>query len=200
MDLFQKQEFDILNQNYTTGTPLWKHWDEFQIKYLRTGKSEATISNVRDVLRFIIRNTKILTIEDCNNSRLLEDKLFEIKGLRNHSNTTYNSILKNLTTYFIWLEKQEYIEKNNIRKVLRCKEEQREQLTLGMDQVRTIVGQIHTRRQSELQRTRNSLFIDILRSTGARPCELLNIQIGDIKSDGESYKLVIKGKKQKISI
>lgn len=32
-------------------TPLWMYWREFVEKYLRTGKSEVTVKNVKDVLR-----------------------------------------------------------------------------------------------------------------------------------------------------
>ena len=191
---------EICNKETTSkieATSVWKYWNEFVEKYGRLGRSQSTIGNAKDVLKFVARVLKIETIEECNNNRLLEDKLFEAKNTRHFGNVTYNSYLKNLNTYFRWLEKQGYITENNIKKIYRCKEEQNEQLTLTKEQVRSIVGQIHTRRQSELQRTRNALFIDLLRLTGSRPCELLNIQIGDIRNEGPSYKLVIKGKKQK---
>lgn len=178
-------------------TPLWRHWEEFVTKHLRTGKSEVTVLNVRDSLRFIIQNLNIHTIEQCNNPRLLEESLFASKEKRGFSNTTFNSRLKNLNTYFIWLEKMEYISENKIKKVSRCKEAQNEQYTLSEEQVRLIVGRVHTRRQSRLLRFRNVFFIDLLRFTGARPCELLEIRVQDIQKEKETYKLKIIGKKQK---
>ncbi|MBI5753669.1 site-specific integrase [Candidatus Peregrinibacteria bacterium] len=60
-----------------------------------------------------------------------------------------------------------------------------------------MVARVHDRRQTRLQRLRNIFFIDLLRFTGARPCELLDIQMKDIALEGNTYKLVIRGKKQK---
>lgn len=178
-------------------TPLMQYWEEFQIKYLRTGKSEVTVRHVLDAIKFIGKHLNISTIEDCNNARLLEDSLFEVKEKRNMSNTTYNSYLKNLNTYFIWLEKQDYIESNNIRKVSRCTVKQNEQYTLSEEQVKLIVAHVHDRRQTRLLRLRNVFFIDLLRFTAGRPCELLNIQCKHITPEGNTYKLVIMGRKQK---
>ncbi|MCD6434806.1 MAG: site-specific integrase [Clostridiales bacterium] len=185
------------NAVYKEKTSLWNYWDEFKTKYLRTGRSEVTVSNVFDALKFISNNCGIITIEDCNNQQLLEDALFEIKEKRHFSNVTYNSYLKNLNTYFIWLEKQGYIASNNLKKVARCKEEINEQYTLIEEQVKLIVAQVHERRQTRLQRLRNVFFVDLLRFTGGRPCELLNIQCKHIKEEGNTYKLVIQGRKQK---
>lgn len=177
--------------------PLLHYWDEFKHKYLRTDRSEVTVRNAFDALKFISSNCGITTIEDCNNQQLLENALFEIKEKRHFSNVTYNSYLKNLNTYFIWLEKQGYIESNNLKKVSRCKEEINEQYTLTEEQVKLIVAQVHVRRQTPLQRHRNVFFIDLLRFTGGRPCELLNIQCKHINPEGNTYKLVIQGRKQK---
>ncbi|MFC1656083.1 tyrosine-type recombinase/integrase [Patescibacteria group bacterium] len=180
-----------------SGTSLWTHWDEFVMKYLRTGRSNVTVKNVRDALKFITSNCGITTIEHCNNQRLLEDALFEMKKERHWSNVTYNAYLKNLNTYFMWLEKQGYITENNLKKVSRCKEELNEQYTLSEDQVKLVVAQIHDRRQTRLQRYRNVFFIDLLRFTGARPCELLNIQCKHIREEKDTYVLAIQGRKQK---
>ncbi|MFC1647785.1 tyrosine-type recombinase/integrase [Patescibacteria group bacterium] len=178
-------------------TPLLHYWEEFIMKYLRTGRSEVTVRHVLDSIKFIINHCRLNTIEDCNNPQLLEDKLFEVKDERHLSNVTYNSYLKNLNTYFLWLEKQGYIEKNNLRKVARCKEELNEQYTLSEDQVKLIVVQVHDRRQTRFLRARNVFFTDLLRFTGARPCEILNIQCKDIREEKNTYVLAIQGRKQK---
>lgn len=177
-------------------TPLWTHWDEFVEKYLRTGRSEVTVSRVQDSLRFVMK-LGILTLEQMNSPRLLEEKLHAYKSHGRMSNTTFNTYLKNFNTYFLWLHRHDYIAVNNLSKVDRCKEDINEQYILSEAQVKILVAHIHDRRQTRLQRLRNVLFFDLLRFTGARPCELLNIQMRDIVQEGSGYKLIIRGKKQK---
>ena len=177
-------------------TPLWEHWDEFVEKYLRNGRSEVTVSRVKDALRFVMK-LGILTLEQMNNPRLLEETLYTYKSRGRMSNTTFNSYLKNFNTYFLWLHKRDYIATNNLSKIDRCKEDVIEQYILSENQVKLIVAHMHDRQQHPLERLRNVLFIDLLRFTGARPCELLSIQMRDIVQDGNTYKLIIRGKKQK---
>ncbi|MBT6069322.1 site-specific integrase [Candidatus Peregrinibacteria bacterium] len=179
-------------------TPLLEHFEEFKEKYLRSGKSEVTVRSVKDALKFIVRNTVIKTIEDCNDSILLEDTLYEMKDERNWSGVTLNSYLKNLNTYFIWLKKRKYIKENDLGSIQRCTEEQKEQYTLSEEQVMKVIAQVHMRQQTRLQRYRNVFFIDLLRFTGARPCELLNVEMQHIiKAKDGTYKIIIKGRKQK---
>ncbi len=178
-------------------TVIWKYWKEFVHKYLRTGRSEVTVRNVLDALLFIIRVCNIVTIEKCNSPKILEDTLFSIKEKRNLRSSTYNSYIKNLNTYFRWLAKQEYIQENKINKVACCKEENNEQLTLSEQHIQAIVKQVHDRRQTRLERARNVFFIDLLRFTGARSCEITAMKVGDIEPLKDSYKIRINGAKQK---
>ncbi len=180
-----------------TETALWEYWGEFVYKYLRTGRSKVTVSNAKDALLFVVRNCNILTIQKCNNAKLLEDALFETKESRGSTDSTFNSYLKNLKTYFIWLEKQEYIQENNLKKVSKCKEIENEQYTLSHEQVKEIVQRVHDWRQSRLERKRNIFFIDLLRFTGARPCEIEALQTTDIVPYKNTYKIKINGAKQK---
>jgi integrase/recombinase XerC len=179
------------------GTPLSIYFEEFEKSYLRCGKSEVTVRGVKDVLKFMVKHTSIQTIEDCNDSNLLEDVLYEKKEEREWKGSTLNSYLKSLKTYFIWLERKGHIECNNLGKVQKCKEEQNEQYMLSQEEVERVIAQAHTRRQTRLQRYRNVFFIDLLAFTGARPSELLNIKTEHITKIGDTYKLAIRGTKQK---
>ena len=198
-NLFPEEEF----LEYTSeaqkkeGTPLWEYWKEFVTKYLRTGKSQNTVKNVRDTLRFIIRNIKLLTFEELNNTDLFEEAYYKVTQERKISNVTYNTYLKNLNTYTMWLKKKKLISENNIPNVDKHTEEINEQYTLTKDRVKEIVAHVHERRQTRLQRLRNVFFIDLIRFTGARPCELLNLECISIREEKGTYILVIQGRKQK---
>lgn len=197
--LLPVEEQQIVSLSLKSGqTPLWQHWEEFVEHYLREGKSEVTVGNVRDVLRYVTRNLNLLTVEQCNTPSILREALFKAKSERNWSNVTFNSYVKNLNTYFLWLLDMEYINENKIMKVRKCKEEQNEQYTLSEERVLQLLGHLTQRRQTRLERWRNQLFVQLVALTGARPCELMAIQCRDIKMvENGGYKLVIGGRKQK---
>jgi len=198
-DLIFAMEVDtnVTNRLVKDETPLFYYWDEFVEHYLREGKSEETVKNVRDVLKFVITGLGITTIEDCCNPAILREALFKAKIARRWGNVTFNSYVKNINTYFIWLEDMEYILENKIRKVRKCKEELNEQYTLSEEQIGLIFAHMKTRRQTRLERWRNDFFISLLSVTGARPCELLQLQVRDVVVIGDTYKIVIHGRKQK---
>lgn len=198
-DLLSQQERETLTQSLPVGQiPLWQYWPEFVEKYLRTGKSEVTVSGVRDGLLFMMRKLNILTLEDFNNPRLFEDKLFAYKEEHHISANTFNSYRKYANTFGIWLEMMEYIKENRIKKVQKCKVEWKEHLTLDYEQVRQVVGQMHDRKHaSKLERLRNVFLIDLIRYTGARPCEIIGIKVQDITKKNGMTILAIQGRKQK---
>lgn len=196
--LLPEEEIDHLSHKVSKNeTPLWSYWSEFVNQYLVLGRSKTTVRNVRDALRFLLRNTDFLSIEQCNNNRELQRLLIQLKQDREWTGCTYNSYLKNLKTYFIWLESVDYIDENRLLKVAKSKEEQNEQITHSEEQVQAIVKHIRDRRQSRLERSRNVFFIDLLRFSGARPCELVSLKVDDVKPYKGSYRVRLNGAKQK---
>lgn len=191
-ELVEAQSF--LKENET---PLWEHWHQFITHYLRRGKSGETVRNVSDVLKFVIRRLRIVSIEKCNDPNFLREALFEAKDERNWSYVTFNSYLKGLNTYFLWLANRKYVEVNQIMMVEKCAEEQNEQYVFSHSQVKEIVYQVHNRRQSKLERFRNVFFIDLVRFMGGRPCELLSLEIRNIRPFQGTYQMFFKGAKQK---
>lgn len=182
------------NQNLTS---IRFYWDDFVDASLEKGRSPETMKNVNDALNVLERHLGITTIEECNDPASLDTKLIAFKKSRGFSRTTFNSYLKNVNTYFIWLKSRRHINENFVSGISRAAEEQKEQPTLSYEQVQRILGQLSTRRQTRLERLRNIFFIDLLRFTGARPCELLNLLIKDIQEGPNGVILTIRGKKQK---
>jgi len=196
--LLPEAEIKAISQNIPANeVPVWYYWEEFVQKHLRTGKSETTVKNVRDALRLIIRRLDIFTIQQFNNPRLVEDALFSYMEENSIKHNTFNSYRKNLNTYGIWLGKMDYIDRNNIPKIAKCKAEYDENLTSTQEQVNAVVVRIRERKQTKLERLRNTFFIDLLRFTGARPCEFEDLKLKDIIKEGKGYKLCLQGRKQK---
>lgn len=177
--------------------PFTQYWPEFCEKYLRTGKSEVTVRGVKDALKFAIRQLDILTIEQLNSPRLVEEALFAYKAKTNIKDTTFNSYRKNFITFCIWLRKMQYINENNMKLVDKCKEVPNEQLIITAEQIEAMMRHVRESKQLKLEQYRNLLFLEILAFTGARPCEMLNIRVRDLKIKGKDYILQIHGKKQK---
>lgn len=178
-------------------TALWQYWPEFVKCYLAEGRSEVTVCGVRDTLRLVFRHVGLCSIEQCNNRKTLYDALHRAQERLNWSNTTLNTYRKNISTYFRWLEDMAYIESNEVRRVRKSKEEINEQYTLSSEQAKALKVHMLNRRQTKIDRWRNVLFVDIMLFTGARPCELLQLQCRDIVSEENGCKLIIKGRKQK---
>lgn len=190
-------EYPNVVVNFDT-TPLLHYWDEFVKHFRREGKSDVTIKHVKGALEFIIKHCKIFTIQQCNNHHLLREALFEQKDIRNWKNITFNTYVKNINTYFIWLEDMDYVEQNKIRKIRKCKEQHSEQYTINEEQIRALFGHLRTRTQTRLERWRNDLFFGILTVTGARPSEVLDIRMSQVKESlNGTCEVCIKGKKQK---
>lgn len=186
-----------LNAPRVPSTNLWKYWDEFVEHYMREGKSKITVRGVKSCMKFVCDKLGIKTIEDCNTPKILREALFKAQEERNWSGSTFNTYRKNINTYFRWLSDMEYIEENKIMKIRKCKEVINEQRTLTEQEVDLVRARIMKRRQNRLERWRNLFLFDLLLLTGARPCELEEMQIRDIKKDDDGYTIIIQGRKQK---
>ncbi len=178
-------------------TSLWAHWDEFITKSLTLGKSPLTLKGSRDTLKFIIRHTGMVSIEELNSPGILDDHLFRLQEERNFSLNTRRSYIKNLNTYFIWLYRNHHISENNIARIERGRERQKEILPLTQSQVDRVIVHVFTRKHScSLERARNNFAIDVLRFTGIRPCELLDMTTDAVYRENGKWVLAVQGRKQ----
>ena len=176
-------------------TPLWQYWDEFVVKHTRSGGSLDTVGNVKDTMLVILRNTVMHSLESWGRFADLEDELYRIKQERNWSSTTLWTYIKNMNTYFRFLERYEHIKENPIKKFTKVRIENNDQYTLTVGQSKTILGHISSRKDTRIGRLRNLLFFQLLYITGARKCELLSLNLLDF-TEGRS-KVKIQGAKQK---
>lgn len=178
-------------------TPISLHWPEFVEKYLRTGKSEDTVKSVRDAIRMFLRRTTLRSVEDFNSSNILEDALYELKEEYQLSYSTMNTYLKNLKTYFIWLERRGLIEKNNLGKVQKGSEKRGAVRVCTLELVQRARGHILAKTSNEFERARNLFSFELICFTGARPIELERLNLDAIRKTTGGLKLCIEGAKQK---
>lgn len=190
---------DLASKISTNDTPLWKHWVAFVECRERFGRSTSTLKSVRSTLKKVIREKEIYSLNDLNNKRRVQEALLELKDIRGFDGSTYNTYLKNIKTYLIWLEKEGFISNVNLRNVQRFPEKIVPQIAQTPSEVRQIIGQISSRERTTLLRLRDIVFYQILVLTGARPSELEVLTLNSIKKNGAEWTLEIVGTKNKPS-
>lgn len=196
--LFEDAEQATLAEALEGGeTALWEHWQAFVTKSLLLGKSQATVKSTRDTMRFLIRHTGIVSIETMNRPGVLDEQLFRLQFERGFGLNTRKTYIKNLNTYFIWLYRNHLIEQNHVGRIERGRERTKEMPCLQRRQIDRLLAHLATRpHNTPLERARNLLMIDILRFSGIRPCELLDLTTGAIYRDRGRWVLAVRGRKQ----
>ena len=151
------------------------------------GCSEKTVryydSTIRNVLNSIGKDVKLVTTDDL---RLYLD---EYQRKSSAGKVTIDNIRRILSSFFSWLEDEDYIAKSPVRrihKVKTCK----------------TVKETYTDEALELMRDsseslRDLAIIDLLASTGMRVGELVRLNRGDIDFEGRECVVLGKGNKQR---
>lgn len=151
------------------------------------GCSEKTAryydSTIRNVLTVINKEITLITTEDL---RVYLDDYQQTSGV---SRVTIDNIRRILSSFFAWLEDEDYIQKSPVRrihKVKTCK----------------TVKETYTDEALELMRdhcetVRDLAMIDILASTGMRVGELVNLNQNDIDFENRECVVLGKGNKQR---
>lgn len=149
------------------------------------GCSERTIQYYRTTVEQLISTIDIqvrkITTEE------IRSYLSDYQKRNNCSNVTIDNIRRNLSSFFSWLEEEDYILKSPMRRIHKIK-------------TKTVVKNVITDEGIEKLRDncndiRDLAIIDLLYSTGIRVGELVNLNIDDI--DLEARECVVYGKGDK---
>lgn len=149
------------------------------------GCSERTIQYYKTTVEHLISTIDIqvrkITTEE------IRAYLTNYQKRNNCSNVTIDNIRRNLSSFFSWLEEEDYILKSPMRRIHKIK-------------TKTVVKNVITDEGIEKLRDncndiRDLAIIDLLYSTGIRVGELVNLNIDDI--DLEARECVVYGKGDK---
>lgn len=145
------------------------------------GCSEKTIKYYVYILDSLIRNDKHITSYD---SDALRDYLSKYQRKNNASKVSVDNVRRVLSSFFNWLENENYIVKSPCRRISKIKT------------IKTI-KEIYSDETIELLRNgcnniRDLAIIDLLTSSGIRVGELVNLNISDV--DLENRECVVFGK------
>lgn len=151
------------------------------------GCSKRTIKYYREIIERLIlkldKDIQSITTEE------IRTYLSEYKELSNCNTTTIDNIRRVFSTFFAWLEDEDYIVKSPVRRIHKVKTPTliKEALTdENLERLRDASGSI-----------RDLVLIELLFSTGVRVGELVKLNISDINFEDRSCKVIGKGNKQR---
>ena len=151
------------------------------------GCSERTIqyykSTAKDLLSKIEVSVRKIPTEE------IRSYLSEYQKESKCTNVTIDNIRRNLSSFFSWLEEEDYILKSPMRRIHKIK-------------TKTVVKNVITdegieKLRDHCQKTRDLAMIDLLYSTGIRVGELVNLNIDDIDLEGRECVVYGKGDKER---
>lgn len=151
------------------------------------GCSERTLSyyktTIEHMLSIIVTPLRQIQTDD------LRAYLAEYQLRNNCSKTTVDNIRRNLSSFFSWLEAEDYIIKSPIRRIHKIRTGSKVKETLSEECIEKL-------RDSCLQ-IRDLAMIDLLYSTGIRVGELVNLNINDVNFEERECIVYGKGNKQR---
>lgn len=163
-------------------TPIWQHWEKFCYVWNRSQKSTATLRNVRDAIRVTALYGNLTTLERWKDSEYAFEALHQLRDRRNWSQSTFNSYRKNVNTYFIFLKNRKIIGERILDGIGKIKEKGKRYAIPTVEDIDKLLGHMGSRScTNEMQRKRDVLYVLLLRSTGARPGELLTTSLKSVE-------------------
>lgn len=163
--------------------------DEYLKMFLNAKKiegcSERTLQyyrvTVEHLLKHVTAQIRKITTDEIRNY------LVEYQKINNCSKVTVDNIRRNISSFFTWLEEEDYILKSPMRRIHKIK-------------TKTVVKEIISDEAIEKMRDycrekRDLAIVDLLYSTGIRVGELVNLNISDL--DLEQRECVVYGKGDK---
>ena len=151
------------------------------------GCSERTLSyykaTIEHMLSIIVTPLRQVNTDD------LRAYLVEYQLRNNCSKTTVDNIRRNLSSFFSWLEAEDYIIKSPIRRI--------HKIRTGSKVKETLSEECIERLRDSCLHIRDLAIIDFLYSTGIRVGELVNLNISDINFEEKECIVYGKGNKQR---
>lgn len=113
--------------------------------------------------------------------------LVDYQKINNCSKVTVDNIRRNISSFFSWLEEEDYILKSPMRRIHKIKTKQPVKEIISDEAIELLRDHCHC--------SRDLAMIDLLYSTGIRVGELVNLNIADV--DFEARECVVFGKGDK---
>ena len=151
------------------------------------GCSERTTKYYEEtIIRFIDDSNKFIKNIETDDIR---NYLSQYKEKSNCGSTTIDNIRRILSSFFSWLEDEDYIIKSPVRRIHKIKTAQLVKDTLSDENIEQL--------RDNCENIRDLSLIELLVSTGMRVGEIININKKDINFEERSCIVLGKGNKQR---
>ena len=151
------------------------------------GCSEKTLTYYNNTitiwLKVVSKNIAEVTTND------IRQYLSEFQARNNSSRTTIDNIRRIFSSFFSWLEDEDYIVKSPVRRIHKVKSEITVKETISDEQLETL--------RDSCTEIRDLAMVDFLVSTGVRVGELVKINISDINFNERQCVVLGKGNKER---
>lgn len=165
----------------------WEYLQLFLDAKKIEGCSQRTLQYYRTTIEKLL-NTITVPIRKIN-TECIRSYLSEYQKINNCSNVTVDNIRRNISSFFSWLEEEDYILKSPMRRIHKIKTKQ---------QVKEIISdEAIERLRDHCSCPRDLAMIDLLYSTGIRVGELVNLNIKDINFEARECVVFGKGDKER---
>ena len=141
---------------------------------------EGTVKHMLSIIKTPVR--KITTEE-------IREYLTKYQKRNNCSNVTVDNIRRNISSFFSWLEEEDYILKSPMRRIHKIKTKIAVKSVITDENIEKL--------RDGCNRKRDLAIIDLLYSTGIRVGELVNLNITDIDLEGRECIVYGKGDKER---
>ena len=185
-------EFDIIKKDKILSIEESKENQDLLRNFLSAkqveGCSERTIDYYKTTILKMLKKIN-LKIENITTNDL-RNYLFDYKKYNNASKTTIDNIRRVLSSFFSWLEDEDYILKNPVRRIHKIK-------------TKKVVKEVISDENFEVLRDncdniRDLAMIELLASTGIRVGELVNLNIEDVFFNERECVVLGKGDSERI--
>lgn len=151
------------------------------------GCSERTIQyyrvTVEHLLSQIETNIRKITTEE------MRDYLSDYQKRNNCSNVIVDNVRRNISSFFSWLEEEDYILKSPMKRIHKIRTKTVVKSTISDEGIERL--------RDHCKEIRDLAIIDLLYSTGIRVGELVNLNIDDIDLEGRECVVYGKGDKER---
>ena len=151
------------------------------------GCSYRTIKYYRETLQHLVnslkKSFKMMQTED------IRRYLSEYKEINNCTSVTIDNVRRVFSSFFSWLEDEDYIIKSPVRRIHKVKTATIVKETFSDENIEKM--------RDECKNIRNLALIELLISTGIRVGELVNLDVKDVNFEDRSCIVQGKGNKQR---
>ena len=151
------------------------------------GCSERTIQYYKTTVEHMLSCTNVSVRKIATEE--MREYLSNYQKKNNCSNVTIDNVRRNISSFFSWLEEEDYILKSPMKRIHKIKTKTVVKSTISDEGIEKL--------RDNCKVKRDLAMIDLLYSTGIRVGELVNLNIDDIDFEGRECVVYGKGDKER---